>query len=191
MMTSKQHVAAKSLWKKGVKVKDIAKAVGVSHSAMSGYIQRNRAHFPRRIDTSSIPVSKRNVIARLADEGKTYAEIAEITGCHLNTVAKYVRMRPRKGKVVFADDLAERLREAREQAWMTQKELAQKVGVSANCISQYECGRRVPNLKMVSAIACVLDVSLDTLVPKVFHEVPVDHGQTVIFDYLEESEDVE
>ena len=35
----------------------------------------------------------------------------------------------------FADDLAERLREAREQAWMTQKELAEKTGIRPPTVS--------------------------------------------------------
>ncbi len=52
----------------------------------------------------------------------------------------------------------------RKEAKMTQTQLAEKVGVNSNTISQYELGKREPNLEILKKITQVLDCSIDDLV---------------------------
>lgn len=57
-----------------------------------------------------------------------------------------------------------RLRELRELNKMTQQELADFLGVSANTIGQYERGSREPNINNLIMLANQFDVSVDYLV---------------------------
>ena len=85
--------------------------------------------------------------------------------------------------MMFADNL----RKVRECAGITQTDLAQRIGMTASCVSMYETGRRLPNLLTTSMIAFTLGVSVDDLVPIVEPDVRVDDpGQTVIFDLIGE-----
>ena len=54
-----------------------------------------------------------------------------------------------------------RIRKARKENGLTQKQLAEKVFVHQNMISAYERGTIVPPFTTVIAIAKVLEVSLD------------------------------
>lgn len=51
-----------------------------------------------------------------------------------------------------------RMREARELANMTQKELADKIGVSVVTICRYETGKRTPNVRIAKRIGKILSV---------------------------------
>lgn len=50
---------------------------------------------------------------------------------------------------------------ARVNAKLTQKEFAEKCGVSESTVIAWEAGRRYPNVKMLSKIECALGVSLN------------------------------
>ncbi len=52
----------------------------------------------------------------------------------------------------------------RKEAKMTQTQLAEKVGVNSNTISQYELGKREPSLEILKKISQELNCSLDELV---------------------------
>lgn len=54
-----------------------------------------------------------------------------------------------------------RIRQARKEKGLTQKQLADKVYIHQNMISAYERGTIVPPFTTVIAIAKVLEVSLD------------------------------
>ena len=58
---------------------------------------------------------------------------------------------------IFGTNLAEML----EEAWMTQKELAEETGISEGAISNYIHKRRMPTVKAIINIAEALDCSLD------------------------------
>jgi len=58
-------------------------------------------------------------------------------------------------------DLGARLREERERARISQRELARRLGVSASLISQIESGQSKPSVSTLYAIVTELDVSLD------------------------------
>lgn len=90
-------------------------------------------------------------------------------------------------KVTFEEKLAINIREARIRLGYNQADLAQKIGVGTSCISQYERCRRMPNLKKMSAIAHVLGMSLDDLIPYIEEDNElVDTKQTNIYDLIGE-----
>ena len=55
------------------------------------------------------------------------------------------------------------VRECREKLGLTQQDLAQKVGLSQETISQYEIGTRVPNINVAREIAEALHEPLDNI----------------------------
>jgi transcriptional regulator with XRE-family HTH domain len=58
-------------------------------------------------------------------------------------------------------DIGSRLREERERARISQRELARRLGVSASLISQIESGQSKPSVSTLYAIVSELGVSLD------------------------------
>jgi len=61
-------------------------------------------------------------------------------------------------------NLGQRIRQAREQAQMSQVELARRIGISANALCSIEAGETDPRVSRVVAIARELHMSLDALV---------------------------
>lgn len=47
---------------------------------------------------------------------------------------------------------------------LSQEEVAAKIGVRANTISQYELGKRNPNVRMLKALAEVLNCKVEDLI---------------------------
>jgi len=62
--------------------------------------------------------------------------------------------------------VGDRIKKARKAAKLTQAELAEKSGVAAISIHQYESGKRNPRTEQLHAIADALGVSMDSLVSK-------------------------
>ena len=91
--------------------------------------------------------------------------------------------------VSFLEEFAENLRDARRDKGWTQRTLAQQVGVSCSCITQYETAKRMPNLEITSIMSHLLGISLDDLIPYVKHDVLVDENQMTVFDMLEGEDD--
>lgn len=58
----------------------------------------------------------------------------------------------------------------RERENLSQKELAEKLGISASTISMYEVGSRQPNFEIEEAIADYFNVDLNTLRGKTITE---------------------
>ncbi len=57
----------------------------------------------------------------------------------------------------------ENLRAARERKGLSQKELAENIGVAKSTYSLYESGNREPNVQTIKKIADLLNVSADEL----------------------------
>lgn len=55
------------------------------------------------------------------------------------------------------------LKYAREKKGMSQKDVAEQIGVAKSTYSLYESGNREPNVQTIKKIAAVLDVSADIL----------------------------
>ena len=61
-------------------------------------------------------------------------------------------------------ELKERIKELRQRKGVTQKALGEALGITSIAEQRYEYGERIPNLKMLVALADYFDVSLDYLV---------------------------
>lgn len=60
-------------------------------------------------------------------------------------------------------DFKERLKEQRNFNQLTQKAVAQRLGISPSCYAGYESGYREPDLNMLKKICKLLKVSSDYL----------------------------
>lgn len=63
--------------------------------------------------------------------------------------------------MISADWFGGRLRELREAAGLTQKDVADRAGVKTNTIARLERGEQVPNWPTVVALIQALDVACD------------------------------
>ena len=63
----------------------------------------------------------------------------------------------------MGDNFNENLKEARLKSGISQKDLAEKIGVAKSTYSLYESGKREPNVDTIKKIASSLNVSADTL----------------------------
>ena len=64
----------------------------------------------------------------------------------------------------MSDKFYVNLREARKLSGMTQKEVAEKVGIARSTYALYETGERSPDVEVVKKLAEVLNVSGDYLI---------------------------
>lgn len=60
-------------------------------------------------------------------------------------------------------NIHENIKKARKTAGITQKELAQRIGVRQKDISRWENGERTPGIESLVSICMALKVSADTL----------------------------
>src|ERR1700761_1966738 len=67
------------------------------------------------------------------------------------------------GRELLAEPVGEGLRKHRQDAGMSLRALARKVGVSPSLISQIEHGKAPPSVAPLSAIVSELGISLDEL----------------------------
>ena len=63
----------------------------------------------------------------------------------------------------MSEQFNQNLKEARLKKELSQKEVAEKIGVAKSTYSLYESGNREPNVDTIKKIADILDISADTL----------------------------
>ena len=63
----------------------------------------------------------------------------------------------------MGENFNENLRHAREQKGLSQKDVAEKIGVANSTYSLYESGNREPNVQTIKKISDALNVSADDL----------------------------
>ena len=63
----------------------------------------------------------------------------------------------------MGDNFNENLKFAREKKGLSQKEVAESIGVAKSTYSLYESGNREPNVKTIKKIADILNTSADEL----------------------------
>ena len=63
----------------------------------------------------------------------------------------------------MGENFFENLKAARLEAKMTQKAVAEKIGVAKSTYSQYESGDRLPSVEVVKKISRVIGVPVDVL----------------------------
>ena len=73
-------------------------------------------------------------------------------------------------------EIGNRIRKYREECNMTQKQLAERIGVSNSRVSNWEQGLNRPDADILAAVCVALDVS-----PRLQYE---DHNETGIYDFL-------
>ena len=69
----------------------------------------------------------------------------------------------RNGKMEETMTLADKLKEARKNAGLTQNELAEKLSVSRQAVTKWELGKGIPDIDNLRTISKVLNVSIDFL----------------------------
>ncbi len=60
-------------------------------------------------------------------------------------------------------ELGERIRELRTECGLSQKQLADKIGVATNTVSQYESGKSKTSIDVLANLAVELDTTTDFL----------------------------
>lgn len=65
--------------------------------------------------------------------------------------------------ILFVNKFKDNLRIQRTQAKMSQRLLAQKIGVSVNNIGHWEKGRTEPNIDTLLKICTIFDISIEEL----------------------------
>jgi transcriptional regulator with XRE-family HTH domain len=85
-------------------------------------------------------------------------EYAESTGKMPSKLLSYGN-----GKMEENMTLADKLKEARKNAGLTQSELAEKICVSRQAITKWETGKGIPDVDNLKVISKVLNVSIDFL----------------------------
>ena len=76
---------------------------------------------------------------------------------------------PKKRKIqppplrMGGEPIGKRLSRLRKERGLTQKELAKKIGITHNLVSDYETGRSAPNGEMVVRLALTLNVTSDEI----------------------------
>nr|DAL89450.1 MAG TPA: Repressor protein CI [Caudoviricetes sp.] len=73
-----------------------------------------------------------------------------------------------------SEEIGERIKELRKSKGVSQKELAQKAGLSIGSIQGYEQGRYNPKLEAIVKMADTLEVELDN-----FYDALLQHGENV------------
>ena len=68
-----------------------------------------------------------------------------------------------KGCEIMSKHFYENLKNVREKKGISQKEMAERIGVAKSTYSMYESGSREPNIQTIRKIADVLDVSIEYL----------------------------
>ncbi|MBQ7766186.1 MAG: helix-turn-helix transcriptional regulator [Lachnospiraceae bacterium] len=62
------------------------------------------------------------------------------------------------------DKIGKFIAETRNQAGMTQKELADKIGVSDKTVSKWECGKSMPDISYLEALCKSLSINMNELI---------------------------
>ena len=94
------------------------------------------------------------------------------------------RMQKNTKRSVLMIEFGEQLRMAREAKGLTQKALGDKLYVSRQSVSHWECGDRYPDLVTLKKISQILEVSLDNLLSgkemvKVVEKKPVIENKII------------
>lgn len=83
------------------------------------------------------------------------------------------------------------LYELRKEAGMSQEELADKLGVSRQAVSKWECGDSMPDTDNLITISKLYGVSLDELVGNTPAPAPVEEEEMIIVEKDEDDENDE
>jgi len=88
--------------------------------------------------------------------------VLEVIPSGMDTILTSAGDKNERGKFHMVE-FGEQLRKAREEKGMTQQSLAERLYVTRQAVSRWECGDRYPDLLTTKKISQILDVSLDDL----------------------------
>ncbi len=77
-------------------------------------------------------------------------------------------------------EISQRLQNRRKEIQLTQEEVAEKIHVSRQTISNWETGRTLPDIKSLVMLSDIYEISLDKLLKE--DRVMVDHLQKISED---------
>lgn len=80
--------------------------------------------------------------------------------------------------------ISERIKELRHEKKLTQKQLAEKIGISEISIRKYESGDRIPKFEVVEKLASVFNVQFDYIVGRSDNKTFDDYVICNDFQYL-------
>ena len=72
------------------------------------------------------------------------------------------------------------IEELRKSQRMTQKDLAERLGVQRDAVKDWECFYRKPSVEMLMKLSRIFDVTVDYLIGKSDSRLPADHRITVL-----------
>lgn len=78
----------------------------------------------------------------------------------------------------MAESVGENIKKVRKSKGLTQKELAEMLGVSQQTVAQYERTDKMPKINTIKAIAKVLNVPVDTII----FSYPDGQGYELMFE---------
>jgi len=78
----------------------------------------------------------------------------------------------------MAESVGENIKKVRKSKGLTQKELAEMLGVSQQTVAQYERTDKMPKIKTIKTIAEVLNVPVDTII----FSYPDGQGYELMFE---------
>ncbi len=67
-------------------------------------------------------------------------------------------------------EFSERVKALRRESKLSQAELAEQIGVSQQCISEWECGKTEPTLTFIVKLSDIFNVSADYIVCRTNHK---------------------
>ena len=68
-----------------------------------------------------------------------------------------------KNEEVMNMTFAEKLKNIRKQASMSQEQLAEKLGVSRQAVTKWETNAGIPDIENIRAVSALFDISIDEL----------------------------
>ena len=69
-----------------------------------------------------------------------------------------------KENIMNQEKIGRFIAESRNQVKLTQKELAEKIGISDKTISKWECGKSMPDISFLDTLCSSLDISMNELI---------------------------
>ena len=83
-----------------------------------------------------------------------------------STISFIMKLEKRDGECEVFDimTMAENIKTYRNKRGLNQYEFAEKLGISPQAVSKWECGQSCPSIENLCVISEILDVSIDTLI---------------------------
>lgn len=161
------------------KIKELRKKQGISQKELA-----------RQVNVAQNTISRWESGERVvdADSLKKLAEFFGVSSDYLLEINS-TQILIENGAFDYAGDPPARLKKLRIQKNMSQKELANELGIKQNTISQWESGKRIMSAEMLKVVAGYFKVSTDYLlgIPTSSDDLSPDQEKPIIDDGLSDN----